>query len=128
MLVITDIQVIEVDRDYCELAFFNNDGKCYCNTDTAGEPCNIIITRENIYGREYKNSNGKYVCIGMSKKVQDALGLPFDEFEAMSATIFELRNDLAVCKGRLIRCNSELDEMKKAGIMKRLKWLFLGVH
>ena len=48
------------------------------------------ISSEVVVGRLFMNADGKRIIIGMTKKVQDAIGLPFEAFESQTNTIAHL--------------------------------------
>ena len=114
MICVTDIEIINVDKDYLQQVYteplkFAADG-CTNLTD-------IRTTVEMIYGETFINANGERFCIGMSKKVQDAIGIPFRAFKDMNKTMDHLRQ-----RNKLHR--REIDKYKTAGFWNRLKYLF----
>jgi hypothetical protein len=78
---------------------------------------NLEISREVIRGRRFTNTKGEQVIIGMTKEVQDTIGLSFEAFENM-----EKERDImnSVQKETL----KSLKKYSDAGFLKRLRYLF----
>ncbi len=68
------------------------------------------ITTEMVRGRRFVNIRGEEVCIGMSKQVQQAIGLPFEVYDVMenNITFFRKRNQNL--------------ESKNFSLLKRIEW------
>ena len=54
-------------------------------------PLEMKFKKEICYGRRFVNVKGEEVILGISKKAQDVLGLPFKHFESMQNQISELQ-------------------------------------
>ena len=77
MIVVTDMKVINTDRDIYWLAHRQQRG--YEKYDSLAK---IETTREMIKGRRFRNSFGLDVVIGWDEQSQKLLGLPFQVFDA----------------------------------------------
>lgn len=74
---------------------------------------------EIIRGHIFYNYKGEEVCIGWSKDIQEAIGLPFSVFAECEKNTEE--------NGRYIKhLRGILSLYEKAGFLKRLKYLFKG--
>jgi hypothetical protein len=85
------------------------------------DPSEILeIKTEYIVGRRFTNTRGEIITIGVSREVQDLIGLPFHVYEEQEASILCLKTDLSLKEGKL-------KMLKSANFFTRLKWLFSGV-
>lgn len=124
MLAIKSIEVVEIDRDRLviqERKSINN-VRVY---DTGKKPhmMDVASALEIIEGRRFVNANGKEFCVGMSKQVQDAIGIPFEAFEDMSNTVGENCIEITKLYAETVTLKRELKQHKEAGFWKRLKYL-----
>ena len=120
MICIKSIEVIEVERDDVEIAYQMWPDDHYFLPD-ATEPVAAKFITETVRGRRFRNIDGKEVCIGMTKQVQDAVGLPFEAFENMEKEISNLYEEV----GNL---RLAISMLRGTGFWGRLKWLFGGVR
>jgi len=74
------------------------------------------IHTEMIKGRRFVNAKGKQICIGMSKEVQELIGLPFEVFENLQK---DIENERALNKS----LNESLLEHEQMGFIDRMKYL-----
>jgi len=83
MILIQEIKVIQTDLDPITIA-----SALSCSYEPMRAK-NIPpeITTEMIRGRRFVNHQGEEVCIGMSKQVQEAIGLPFEVYDNMQSSI-----------------------------------------
>lgn len=125
MICIKSIEVIEVERDDVEVAHFRWPDGYFETGDYESSPMTADLTYEMVRGRVFRNANGQEVCIGMSKQVQDAIGLPFAVFENMEKKIGDLQLARDTTKFKLDRLCCRLNN---TGFWGRLKWLFRGVE
>lgn len=134
MIVITNIDTIEVDREYYELDPYRhqkmpvllNDQKTYMDTS-------YVV--EQIRGRKFRRpDSGAEIIIGASKQAQDIIGIQIEAWEAM-----EIERDhfysLAIQRKKenndmFIQWTGSLKSLGNifnAPFLTRLKWLFTGV-
>ena len=121
MICIKEIKVVDVDEDFVMISRMEGlppfaDLYPY-DDDTPLET--VEVTQEMVHGRWFNNGWGKEVCIGMTQQVQDLIGLPFEAFSNMEATILGM-------KLKITALLKELDEFKTMGFFGRLKFLFSG--
>lgn len=80
MILVRDIETVETNRDWCEIAHFDD---IPLNPYDESTPMNLELRKEFIRGREFVNSRGESIILGATGKVQEILGLPFQVFENM---------------------------------------------
>jgi len=127
MICITDIKIVEVSKN--EVAILQTEGlpnKLLKYVCLATPPEKVEVTQEMIRGREFINADGERICIGMSKKVQDVLGLPFKTFESMNKELMDKRAAVSLLKEKTMVFQNEVKDFRTAGIFRRLKYLFTG--
>ena len=56
------------------------------------------FTIEEVRGQRFIMPDGKEVCIGLTQKVRDTLGIPFDVYDQQQGIIEELRNEVAMLR------------------------------
>jgi len=140
MLVVKDIKVSHVDRDQWYVNHYKEQEFAFLNP--AAKVHKQEITTEMVRGRSFFNVRGEEFCIGMTKQVQDAIGLPFEDFENKNALIEELRSRLFEKDRHITRQTDTIIKMEQSskkeiddlvGIIftyesmsfwKRLKFLF----
>ena len=124
MLAIKSIEVVEVDGDRLQFAQRQNiaDVRVF-DTNNKPHKMDISAAYEAIEGRRFFNDDGKEFCIGMSKQVQDAIGLPFEIFENMNRQRELDLNKIILLGAENIFLKKELGQHKEAGFWQRLKYL-----
>ena len=123
MICITEIKVIDVEKDFIEIC--QREYMSPIKRISGSDPVeHVEVTREMIRGRTFINERGERLCIGMSKQVQDSIGLPFRAFENMSQRIEMDAITISQLRGRSAMYQKRIDTFKMAGIIKRLKYLF----
>lgn len=126
MTLVRDIEVFEVQTD--TVAISKATGKAISPFECISHG---IAEVERVTGQRYQTDNGKIVCLGMSKKVRDILGLPLEIFQIQTKQI----NDLQEAESRLAtklrkQCDANqklsetIEKIKKLGFIDRLKVLF----
>ena len=119
MIVIESIKTMEVDRDEWEIYHYGPTmNRVPCNSE-----CMESVTSEMIRGRTFVNAHGRRVCIGMSKQVQDAIGLPARAFENMSEHIENSNILINAMKKRI-------ESFQNMNLLGRILFVFgyLGKH
>ena len=117
MIVVTDIKIAEVERDYFE--FYKYQPPSYWVSNPVHlEPIDQSIEIERVYGqRFYTGKGGKEVVIGLCKDAQEALGLPMDCFESLSNENAQLIDKSAILSG-------QVHLYRNMSLWKRIKFLF----
>ena len=122
MIAITDVKVINVDRDPLMITHLDDPFKM----NWASFPDQVEYTHEVIYGEQFLNANDEVITIGMSKVVQDTIGLPMRVFKELTDRNVELNSLLNVISDRLYRRNAQLTMFYSATFWERIKYLFTG--
>lgn len=85
-----------------------------------------LIIREMILGRKYINAYGQKVCIGMTKKIQESIGLPFEAFKNLEDKYERIGNlNIEYAKLNTIHKSNAL-RLKGLNWWGRLKLVFYG--
>lgn len=127
MIVIKEIKVVNVDRNIAEFAIA--DHKPFVWLEKPGLiPESIEVTREMVRGRIFVNTRGQRLCIGMTREVQEAIGLPFEIFDSMDQKITGLSK-----QNHELRCRAQAymdwhDNFIRLNFWGRLKYAFLNLR
>ena len=101
MICITDVEYIETEMDFYVLHEYNPEklplilqkstkpGSKPEKKEFAGE-----VRTDLVNGQRFVNADGQEVTIGLSKRVQELIGLPFAVFENQQNVISELRSQI----------------------------------
>jgi len=119
MLLITDLVVEKIDSNFVKLAHRkDNTLGCVKEEDfpNAENIC-VDVDIEIVKAQAFMTSDGKRIDIGISKKVQDTLGLPLDCYRQMSEEIYTYKNEILELRERYT-------SIKNARFWKRFKFLF----
>ena len=132
MILIKDIEMVMVQQNPTYVETFNNA---------------TLTDQELVRGREYLHPDGHTMVIGMTKTVQDKLGMPFDAMDGIALQseqhrrhalylgrhVDEQRNYIRSLESKasgliasLHEAQDEIDSYKNMGFLKRLKFLFTG--
>ncbi len=115
MLVVKNIEVIEVDTNMLRVVHQEE-------YDMAEETVNI--TTEMIRGEHFTNARGERFCIGMSKQVEEAIGLPMKIFTNMSSEMETQRITIAQLRQRYATALAKIDKFKSMKLWGRIKNVF----
>lgn len=124
MILIEDIEIKEVSMDRWEIFnYLNESDMLFFN--------NQKITKEMVTGKVFINADNKEFCIGMSEKVQTAIGLPFEEFENLHNELDDKRYELETNKitisqlrDRYARSLKKIEQFETMSLWKKIKFLF----
>jgi len=127
MICVKEIKVVDVPENWMEIHSTKMMNHCFVDGGTKVEPLKVIY--ELIEGENFVNYNGKEVCIGWSKQVQDLLGLPFSIFRDLSE-----ENRILQANNKSLSLNltnypiivQKLDKIYNMNFWTRLKYLFKG--
>ena len=119
MIVIEDIKLFKTDRYKSEIVHFNMDNSWDLDKKDS-LAYNNSVWKEIIEGEVFRNPNGdKVVCIGMAKKVQDAIGFPMEVFR-------NTRRIADYYREESFSLGQELATYREMPFLERLRFLFLG--
>lgn len=111
MKLVKSVEIIEVDEEIKPVFHFDpvmvGDEQALMNQQ---------IHEEIVRGRRFRNAKGYDVVIGITKEVQDTIGLPFEAFDTMERLV----NDS-------LKMNESLRKrVNTASFWQRIKYLFSG--
>jgi len=119
MLLVKSIEVIEVNADICDL--FHKQQP----SDTALPQVGTVhITKEMVSGKQFTNAQGQTICIGMSKQVQDAIGLPFEVLDNLNKALFDDNEAILARDTKIQRQKDRINFYVNMSFWKKLKYLF----
>lgn len=130
MLVVQDIKIKEVSRDIVELLHYRPapDPREFRRVPTKEE---LEIPIEVIHGKTIITPDGREVCIGMSKKVQTALGLPFELIDDLQDDVERLHREIDMqlvtidqLRGRYAGAQDTIKQFRAMTLWRRIKFLF----
>ena len=117
MIVVTDIKITEVERDYLELYKYQPPNYWVSNPEHL-ETIDQSVEIERVYGqRFYTGRGGKNVVIGLCKDAQEVLGLPMDCFEILTSENSNLRDKNSILSAQVYL-------YRNMPLWKRIKFLF----
>lgn len=121
MILIKDIEVVIVPNNYV-YEMYEKMGKpsiSYGERDYLEKE--LKMTKELIRGERFINTRGETVYIGMTKQVQDTIGLSFRAFENLRRYNEELRAHLQDVRKQE---KTAVNKIKNSGFLTRLNYLF----
>lgn len=119
MIFIKSIEVVEVAYSELEYAILP-DGKLDPSILAVRE---FKLKAEMIEGKRFKTADGREIMIGMTKKVQLAIGLPYEAWEELEGRLEARDNQY---KNRLSVFADYMFKVETMSFWKRLKVLFVG--
>ncbi|MDY6969337.1 MAG: hypothetical protein SVR08_11895 [Spirochaetota bacterium] len=125
MICIAEIKTFHSERDDIYIHKMDNPHFPMMRPVIESDPAEYIEVKEElVYGKEFINANGERVCIGMSKKVQDLIGLPFEAFDNMTRELDKKHITISRLISHNVACQKRLSVFATAGLFERLKYLF----
>jgi len=132
MLLIEDIKIREVCGNRLSVSRCKSDNTVpmnYMDAKYLDSPIEYDV--EHVNGERFINARGETVCIGMTKHVQDAVGLPFEAFSNMNKELDSLRASFAShvrqikdLSATLAVSTTKLDAASSASLWKRIRYVF----
>jgi len=121
MILIKNIEVEVVSNDYV-YEMYEKMGNPYVSYNERDHlEKELKMTKELIRGERFINNRGETVCIGMTKQVQDTIGLSFQAFERLHRYNKELREHLQNVRKQE---KTAVNKIEHSGFLTRLKYLF----
>lgn len=124
MLCITKIEVVNVPEDKLDLYYCNDPFANVLPIEGTYPVEYAEVKREHVNGKIFINNRHEEICIGMSKQVQDLIGLPFEVYDNMNKEIKSLSGNYNYVNKLYKKLDIELEKYKKLTFFKRLKFLF----
>jgi len=124
MILIKDIEVMAVSSDYMYEMHekIGNPHISYYERDHLEKE--LKMNKELIRGERFVNTRGETVCIGMTKKVQDTIGLSFQALNNLTKFNRELQRDLNNAIADKEKLEEKVEKINNYGFLQRLKYLF----
>jgi len=120
MILISEIKTIQTDLDPIALTRALSCGYAPEGTDYIPPE----ITTEMVRGRRFVNIRGEEVCIGMSKQVQQAIGLPFEVYDTMDNNITFFRKRNQNLESQNFNLLKRIEQHQSISFLGRVKFLF----
>ncbi len=124
MILIKDIEVVIVPNNYV-YEMYEKMGKpsiSYGERDYLEKE--LKMTKELIRGERFINTRGETVCIGMTKQVQDTIGLSFQALNTLTKFNRELQRDLNNTIADKKKLEEKIKKINSYGFLTRLNYLF----
>jgi hypothetical protein len=124
MILIKDIEVMNVPNNYVYEMYekIGNPHISYYEKDHLEKEYKSTV--ELIKGERFINTRGETVCIGMTKKVQDTIGLSFQALNNLTKFNRELQRDLNNTIADKKKLEEKVKKINNYGFLQRLKYLF----
>jgi len=137
MLVIKSVEVYVVNGDVCELHCVDASGDVFDKFDLTS---NVFAKTETVYGKEFVNYNGQRVRMGIPKRIQEFLGIPFEVIDNLQKEIHSKNNEIFKKISLIKKKDKKIEELEKENsylqdrlelicnlsFLERLKFLFRG--
>ena len=126
MILVKSIEIMEVSDNFVYEIYekIGNPHISYNERDSLEKE--LKLTREVIKGQRFINKRGESVYIGMTKEVQDILGLPFYVFKDLTNLNRNLQKQLDTLIKDKKDLELEIKNIENTGFLRRLKYLFTG--
>jgi hypothetical protein len=124
MILIKDIEVVVVPNNYVYTMYekMGNPSISYGERDYLEKE--LKITKELIRGERFVNTRGETVYIGMTKQVQDTIGLSFQTLNNLTKFNRELQRDLNNTIADKKKVEEKIKKINSYGFLTKLKYLF----
>ena len=106
MKIITDIKVIDVDRDVYEILHCKPYETLPCYKNGAFEPTTATDIKELIRGKTFINYQGETIVVGWSKQVEDLLEVPISSLDKLVSDESKRREEILSLQRRLNNYNN----------------------
>ncbi len=124
MRCVVEIKVIDVDYDMVRIA--HHPQSDFAEIVDSNPPEYTKVKQEVIEGRRFVNIRGQEFCVGMSKQVQEAIGLPFEVYQTQREEIVQLRDSLSIESSQQKTILKQLIAYQRMSFWARVKFLFRG--
>ena len=121
MILVKNIEVVVMLQDIIPITQMNN-ANLYKFTDQVEKEMKILV--EQVSGKKFINARGQEFCIGMTKQVQEAIGLPFKVYDNLQKEVNALRKINERIESELNQVTYYANLFRIANFYKRIKYLF----
>jgi len=127
MIVITDMKFTEVNEDFL-YSYYQDPVPIRNKCGLVGYVEKEKIKREIINGRRFVRPKDNIdIVIGMDKHAQNLIGIQYESYEILESQNMKLINELRNKIKVIDKYKNELDLLKQASFLTRLKWLIKGI-
>ena len=126
MILVKSIEIMEVSDNFVYEIYEKMGNPHISYNERESLETKLKLTREIIKGQRFINKRGESVYIGMTKEVQDILGLPFYVFKDLTNLNRNLQKQLDTLIKDKKDLELEIKNIENTGFLRRLKYLFTG--
>ena len=127
MIAITDMKFTEVNEDFL-YSYYQDPVPIRNKCGLVGYVEKEKIKREIINGRRFVRPKDNIdIVIGMDKHAQNLIGIQYESYEILESQNMKLINELRNKIKVIDKYKNELDLLKQASFLTRLKWLIKGI-
>ena len=126
MILVKSIEIMEVSDNFVYEIYEKMGNPHISYNERESLETKLKLTREIIKGQRFINKRGESVYIGMTKEVQDILGLPLHVFNDLTNFNRNLQKQLDTLIKDKKDLELEIKNIENTGFLRRLKYLFTG--
>ena len=127
LICILDVKLVRVPYDYYKFIPKGIKHPVFNLEDVQGTKCSeIFFDVEEIKGTTFVNQRGERINIGVSKDVQNTLGLAFEVFRKQEDLITEKTQRIIDLRTINSNLNQVINNFEEASLWKRIKLAFKG--
>jgi len=123
MIAVTNVEVMEVNGKKVEIDHLPS-FDIIPNPRLGTQEC--VYQTEMIIGKQFINHEGKTVYIGMSKKVQETIGLSFEAFEKLRSERDKLKDENGNIRAEIGYLKKKVKKYETMNFWQKLQFLFTG--
>ena len=113
MLAVQDIKIVNIEEE--EYKHFHT-GELFA-TDVIDPSDKMMVSTEIVKGMQFRNHRGQTICIGMTRAVQEVIGLPMGAFDEQRKEISNLHVEATIL-------NATIYKYRNMNFWGRVKFLF----
>lgn len=122
MIVVTKVDIVEVDED--PTTFYHYDPPKIQATTIGEYPEEVLVEQELIHGKRFVNRQKQKVVIGLSKQVQEALGIPLEVISILESRIEYIEKTNKILRNSIAEERKVTTHYVTMPFFQRLKFLF----
>lgn len=90
----------------------------------AGHATHVEYKTEYVRGERFINARGEEICIGMTERVQRAIGLPFEAFKNQNKRLNDIQKNNNQLRQQNESLKLELNMFRNMNFREKIKFLF----